>query len=140
MNTTIDRIQAASASPITDTRVYPDNIPVGSGGDQGDLIIRRLPDDFDVSRLQKVSVRQLAPGTTQGSRHIVEEGVEVYAPANINTVVEVTTGKFKHVGHVLKSAERFRIEHPEHAAHSLPAGCWEISHQVDLQSMQRVKD
>jgi hypothetical protein len=74
--------------------------------------------------------RQLALGSTQGSRHIASEGPTIYDFASSDECV----------GPVVDATERWNLTHPEHAHESVPSGCVGTIYQLDVQTQQRVQD
>lgn len=104
---------------------------IGQVARQGDIYLRRVPDNH--RRGDEIQDRQLAPGTTKGSRHVVEAGehVTLYAPQDSMDPL---------AGPVIVARERFRVTHPEHADFSLPSGTWEVGYQLDARTRRRVAD
>jgi len=83
---------------------------------------------------EEIQDRQLAPGTTQGSRHIVEGGgVRLFRHPRQDHPL---------IGPVLVVTSRCTVTHPEHAHISLPPGEWQVTYQDDLmqQEIARVRD
>jgi hypothetical protein len=101
---------------------------------QGDIYIHCVAEDH--KRGDQVGNRQLAMGDSMGSRHVAE------APARIFRGVRVPSwcGSNTFLGPVVVSEDRFVITHPEHAHVDLPAGTYQITHQLDARSAERVKD
>lgn len=84
----------------------------------------------------KTDDSQLVPGSTIGSRHHIREAdrevVSIFAPDKNASPL---------VGPVIVATSRFIIEHPEHAAHSIPAGVYQVLYQRDhALEMARVTD
>ena len=100
---------------------------------QGDVVLT-YADSFDTSDATRLAERQLAPGTTQGSRHVAEGDVEVYGLRYAGPLD----------GPVLKVGEGgCTITHPEHRHYRLPAGsCWRVTYERDLEAegIARVAD
>lgn len=134
----LDTIKSFAANPFSDMRTV-DSIEVGQFVRQGDIYVRRIADGELRKGWTATSSRQLAPGTTQGSRHTVDESVEVLL--NQNPVERRWTRLgLAFEGPVLKSNDRFTVSHPEHADISLPGGCYEVLYQSDFASQRRAKD
>ena len=75
--------------------------------------------------------RQLAPGHTKGSRHIVGIGeCKIYAPDG---------GGFL-VGPRIEADGTWELNHPEHAAYLFGRGCHFVSYQLDARTLRRVQD
>lgn len=136
LESSLQQIKEAAANPLGETRVVPE-IEVGQFARQGDIYIVRM--DKPPTGLQATKNRQLAPGTTQGSRHTVDESVEVLVR---ETPLErrATDRGLGFEGPVLVSKDRFTVSHPEHADISLPGGCYEVVYQSDFASQQRARD
>jgi len=136
---TIDAIHAVidhAKSPLKEARVI-DSIEVGQFVRQGDVYIQRIA---KADNWKATLNRQLAPGTTLGSRHTVDSSVTVLANPRGARVERLGNDRARCLGPQLISESRFTVSHPEHADMSLPGGCYQIMFQVDSQSMQRVKD
>lgn len=109
--------------------------PVGASGRQGDIYIHRVSADH--AHGQQTKNYQLAFGNTQGSRHVaMGEGVKVYTGTRAPAYCDSKT----FLGPFIEATQEFTIYHPEHAHIKLPAGFYQITHQMDLASQLRVKD
>lgn len=76
---------------------------------------------------------QLAPGTTQGSRHCLDSlaGIALYRLANPTPLD----------GPVIKAVREFTVTHPEHGDIALPAGVWGVVYQRQFaDELRRVQD
>jgi hypothetical protein len=73
---------------------------------------------------------QLAPGSTQGSRHVVvgkckvQVVIETDAVKTVNRLVPATKGKQLFIGPQVIAPGPVTIEHPEHGHRTLPAGTY----------------
>ncbi len=92
---------------------------------QGDVYLIRVEDGHPRGR--PTGDRQLARGTTKGSRHVVHGDVEVFEPATDDPLT----------GPVVRAAQRFELRHPEHADFSLPGGTYQVTYQRDWAAEQR---
>lgn len=121
----------ATTGAIKDTRTV-ETIEVGQHVRQGDIYVERT------ARLSgkgsPTTERKLAPGETQGSRHMIVGDVDVYARSE-QGIVE---GKL--LGPEIDAKDSVRIAHPEHADIELPAGTYQVFYQQDPASKQRVID
>jgi hypothetical protein len=128
MTTALEAHQAiaeAAAKPMTELRMMK-AIAVGEWIRQGDCYLIRVAKK--PAGLIPTKNRQLAAGTTQGSRHIVLDGPEIF----------VHTGNTDPlVGPVIVANERFILDHPEHAVFSLPAGTYQCRLQQDWAEQER---
>ncbi|MCB9895388.1 MAG: hypothetical protein H6839_13135 [Planctomycetes bacterium] len=125
------KIQQAADQAVPKLR-HIDEIEVGQAIRQGDIYVTRL------ERMPRkhggVTVeRQLAPGTSRGSRHCVEGDITVYLPAQ-------NSGQL--TGPIISAHDRFTVTHPEHAHFSLPAGFYRVTYQRDfnIREVSRVAD
>lgn len=115
------------------------NMEVGDEHRQGDLRIIRLTDDFGHRKSgMLVAVpdpsRQLAPGTTQGSRHELDslDGLKLYRLRDATAID----------GPVIEADRPFSVTHPEHGdAVNMPAGCYAFPGQrAYAEELRRVQD
>lgn len=105
---------------------------VGDGWAQGDILVRRL--SRVPTRMRPIEPRaQLAPGSTQGSRHCLSslEGVAMFALAGFHPLL----------GPVFKAGRDVTITHLEHGHLLLGPGIYAIEYQRDLaEDLRRVAD
>ena len=85
---------------------------------------------------------QIALGTGNGARHVAEGAVKVYRGTKLPPGVTVPAGvsESEILGPVVVAEETFRITHPEHPHHRLPAGTYQTTYQIDMRTMRRVVD
>mgnify|MGYP001559017079 CR=1 FL=1 len=149
MNTIIEQgheaVSESAINAVSKVRVWRDDYAIGQGKDQGDLLL--WVSDADVSKMERVQATgdfQLAPGTTQGSRHTVDaRDVEIYKPAGFGQLVNVGTRKRPagHIlGYVLKVLRRTELKHPEHPWHELSCGIIQTAGQVDARTLNWMED
>lgn len=103
-------------------------IDVGQHVRQGDVYIERIAPD--AAHGASITDRQLAPGTTKGSRHCVDGDVRLFAPSG---EVDPLTGP------IIDASERFTVTHPEHAHISLPSGRYAVTYQRDYAAEERTR-
>jgi hypothetical protein len=136
---TLNRLNRDAETIRNTAPVDLSNMEPGDEHRQGDLRIIRLPDGYvakNASRFVQVfkPSRQLAPGTTQGSRHELStlDGIKVY---RLQEATEVD-------GPVIEADIPFAINHPEHGdAINLPAGCYAFPGQrAYADELRRVAD
>jgi hypothetical protein len=127
----IERLAKANAKPeIRRIKVAA----VGRVVRQGDIYIHAVEPSH--SRGKKLKENQLALGDTQGSRHVAQAPAHCFDGAALPTWCDRRT----FLGPLVESEDRFVITHPEHAHVSLPAGYYQITHQTDARTMDRVRD
>jgi hypothetical protein len=148
LSETIETIHAhASTKKAKEYRIVRE-FPVGKAVRQGDVYILRLPDNAKLTNATKN--RQLAPGTTKGSRHIVEGEVKLFQgwtpPADLfaSTAKALSVSRERLLemlaGPAIEANGAFRVTHPEHADFTLPKGRYGTWGQLDPKTMQRVQD
>ncbi len=130
-------------APInTDVRM---NLGMGPGevAHQGDVYVVMVDKKEDLYGVHKslnkcgkgerTAERQLAPGTTKGSRHIAEGPMSIFAPAKDASALE---------GPYIEATGEWTLTHPEHADHQMPAGNFCIVYQRDFaaEEIRRVAD
>jgi hypothetical protein len=113
---------------------------------QGDCYIKKVEE----TKFGKPALsNQLAPGSSKGSRHIVE-GAEVFtgweAPASFFAATAKRLGVNRErlvealQGPAIVAKKSFTVTHPEHADVTLPAGHYVTWGQLDPKTMRRVAD
>lgn len=140
MNTTVTAAEAYTAIRQQVENIRNDEHQVAGALSKNDRIaqgdvnmvrLEELPDDVEPREL----MLQLAPGTTQGSRHILEsaEGVIMY-----------TWKQFEGnplSGPILECKQPVRITHPEHGDWTIPEGVWHCRYQrAFAEELRRVQD
>lgn len=119
----------------------PERVGALSPGDvvrQGDLYLIKLEDDYRGEIKDAQTERQLAPGTTQGARHILEGDVTIWKtfPQSLSGIpVELQGPSFHCNGEC-------SVTHPEHGNKILPAGSsWTTTYQrVHAEEVRRTQD
>ena len=111
---------------------------VGDVAHQGDLIFIGLPSMPTGAKVRKN--RQLADGTTQGSRHILVGGKCYDADASkVADAIRAATKRVvtdKYIGPVFRGP--CQVTHPEHGDHAWPDDCVvAVVYQRNLDSEQR---
>lgn len=98
--------------------------PVGKTFPQGDVIITRL----DPEAAKKIETsgpaqsRQLAPGTSMGSQHVVAAGPEVLTRKTA-TALE---------GPIISAKKAWTVAHPKHRDITFPAGIYAVTFPRDF--------
>ena len=103
---------------------------------QGDLYLVAL-DNLDGIEATPISDRQLAPGNTQGSRHVIAGQAELLkasspdaVAARINTLVRDARVEPALVGPLVLAGAGCELTHPEHGNFRLPEGeCFAVVYQ-----------
>ena len=127
------RVQAQAEAIRNDEAHTIETCSPGDAWAQGDVLIVCLPAMPDDVHPDPMSIAQLAPGTTQGSRHCVRDlaKVRLYRPSNPTPLD----------GPVIEAPEGVTIEHPEHGDVTLPAGVYAIVYQrAFADELRRVQD
>lgn len=100
---------------------------------QGDIYIHKVKADHPHGK--KLKDRQLAIGNTQGSRHMASADAEVYEGKQAPEWAPRAL-----LGPLVKLFKRSIITHPEHAHVELEPGNYQVTHQMDARTLQRVRD
>jgi hypothetical protein len=116
---------------------------------QGDLYLVALGAEMQIA-LRPTSDRQLAPGSTQGSRHVLDGPCEVFSasPADVLPLIVAALAPAKTelyaelVGPVFRTLGETTVTHPEHGDRVLPAGeCFAVVYQRQhAQQVRRTQD
>lgn len=115
---------------------------------QGDVYLHVVPLDWPHGK--KRGSRQVAVGTTVGSRHVADgDGVEVFdgkrLPPSFKRPTWCTAFLQEQVeeiflGPVIVAPHGFTLTHPEHAHHQVPACVVQVTYQGDPRTLMRVQD
>lgn len=132
MQNVLEKVIQGAALNVQDVR-YIEQIKFGQWVRQGDIYIHCVAKDHAHGQVTKN--RQLAMGNTQGSRHILEGEAELFEGSK---APDWAPNAF--LGPLIKLFKRGTVTHPEHAHIDLPAGTYQITHQMDARTLQRVKD
>lgn len=113
-------LQSAEKIRNDSTQVFPEAASFGDTIRQGDVfitLIESVPANFGASK----TVAQLAPGTTKGSRHILDkpENVEMF----VSKDADILTGP------VIKVNSQCTVTHPEHGDWVLNKGVYEVTYE-----------
>lgn len=134
---TFKNIDLYTANPLGDMRVI-DEFPCGCHVRQGDVYITRIS-NFAKNDCKLTNDKQLAPGTSAGSRHIVSDAVNVFIADDHLKCVKNAHG-FVVNGPIVEAFDRWTVMHPEHADISMPEGIYKINYQCDPNTLNRVLD
>ena len=135
---TIHDIQAhgaaiADARPITVSAEALADVPIGKKfARQGDLYFAKLAKVPHDAQPWTFPHGQLAPGTSQGSRHCVDlTRVRLWVLAR-PTALD---------GPIIEAPEGVEIQHPEHGHHIYPPGIYQVTYQrAYANELRRVQD
>ena len=128
----IEKVTLSAKNNNPDERFIKE-IEIGKCVRQGDIYIHRVNDDHNCG--DKAASSQLAKGTSKGSRHFAEAPAVVYESKTTPEWCSTTL-----LGPCVKSTSRFTVSHPEHANISLPGGTYQITHQMDARTLEKVRD
>ena len=111
------------------TQKFPEAASVGDSWRQGDCYFTLLDAIPSGAAIDPEPSAQLAPGSTQGSRHILDSlaGVTMYRIPNPGMLD----------GPIIECKTVRTITHPEHGDVVLPPGIYAISYQRDLDAEER---
>jgi hypothetical protein len=136
---TMDAVaKVEEAAKLADSSVrHVEKIEIGQAVRQGDIYIHRVAANHARGKVRTgASARQLALGAQANARHIAEPPAVVYEGSEIPSTC--ATGTF--LGPLVESDAPFTVSHPEHAAVCLPAGTYQVTHQMDARTLDRVED
>lgn len=126
----------AKENAVQEIRVI-ESIEIGKVVRQGDIYIHAVKADHKHGNAAKS--RQLALGNSQGSRHVAA-GNKFSVLVYDGTTLPEWCDRRTFLGPLVKAKKPFTITHPEHAHVRLPAGCYQVTHQMDARTMERVQD
>jgi hypothetical protein len=139
-----EAVNRITDAPAETTERDNRGMKVGDVAHQGDVYVVRVEKREDVYRLnrllgparergEKTGNRQVAPGETMGSRHVVAgKGVTMYAPAPGASPLE---------GPTIEAEREWSLDHPEHARHGFGPGTYVVTFQRELaEEIRRVQD
>lgn len=137
----MELVNEIMSAPATQEVRQVTNLKVGQGMHQGDVYILRVRKDHPKGKL--LGTRQVAVGNTVGARHIAEGNVNVYEGVKLPDYFDIHPDfEMKDfLGPVIEVIDSFRLNHPEHAAHSAQDGILlQVTYQVDWSTKRRVQD
>jgi hypothetical protein len=129
----IEQIEAAATTHTPEIRRVATMQP-GEAVRQGDVYLTRIQSPLAG---EPYPTRQLAPGTTKGSRHIVS--------AKTDCAIVIPPGGGPLDGPCIDARSRLVVEHPEHGWLDLPPGAYRVTYQRDYareraEEVRRVAD
>lgn len=126
-------IEQAAQKPQTERRVVK-AIKPGQAVRQGDIYLVATE---NLKAGKPVTSRQLAPGETQGSRHIAEAPCQIFESPG-HPIKGIASNAL--LGPVVESTQPWNLAHPEHAHVTLPPGQYQVVYQLDFAAQRRVQD
>lgn len=145
------QLTAAVKSPIHETRHHR-TCALGKGAHQGDVYLIRIAKRPAAWTTEVSKTRQVAVGQGEGSNHRADGALRVFWPKSMDTAVQDCPVKHlgfldrlgnaagQCLGPVIVAQKRWELTHPKHANHSLPAGTYLVTYQLDRRTMRRVQD
>jgi len=106
---------------------------------QGDVYLVRCKDSAK-PRGDVIASGQLVDGTTQGSRHVAAAPAKVHADPVADGHLPDCIHADALLGPSIVATDEFVVTHPEHAHVRCPAGVYQVVHQLDAATRQRVQD
>lgn len=103
---------------------------------QGDIYLHRVTNTHEVG--DELNIRQIAEGTSIGSRHILIGDVKVYQGIKLPSYVNSRWP----LGYTFDVGEEgATVTHPEHAHIDICVkGRYVVTHQMDMMTMRKVSD
>ncbi len=125
-----DRVRVVEKHVVSSTEVFEIR--------QGDVMLYMCEpfSDDELDSWERTTDMQLAPGSSKGSRHIMED------PSKVEIYITPRSRVEPLVGPRLRVLERTLLTHPDHNLVSLPAGDYYIRFQRDLEreEIERLAD
>ena len=143
---TIDEIRQSASERMNELRVgETQTIGAASPGDavrQGDVYLICLADDRSFSSTDEIKDRQLAPGTTQGSRHVLAGDVTIWKTNPLQNDANGGTLPNELKGPSFRCNDEVTVTHPEHGDRVLPKdSVWAVVYQrAHADTVRRVQD
>ena len=128
----VAKVEAAAKEDTNECRDLSD-MKIGQAARQGDIYLHRVAAGHP--RGMAVGPK-LAMGDLMNARHIAEAPAECFV--GVKAPDYCTAGTF--LGPVVVSAKPFTVAHPEHAALRCPPGVYQVTHQMDARTLDRVRD
>lgn len=128
----IEKINRAAEAPDTELRQIA-AMKIGEYVRQGDVYVERIEALGNGTTTTPAGSRQVAVGTTIGSRHVAEGDA-------LDVVRVVGESPSALLGPVVIAHGRWRLTHPEHAHFELPEGRYRVRYQRDVASERAVVD
>jgi hypothetical protein len=123
----------AKEKAVAEVRVV-ESMEIGKVVRQGDVYIHCVSPKHPHG--EKTKTHQLAIGDSMGSRHVAGAPAEVFEGTELPKYCLPWT----FMGPCIVAPDRFTVTHPEHAHVSLPAGTYQVTHQMDAKTGARVID
>lgn len=121
-------VKKAAEKIKNDEQQVVGTVSLGDVVRQGDLYLVAIGKADGIPR-ELIADRQLAPGTSQGSRHILEGEVFLFRAKSpqqvadlVNRLVKGATVQAELIGPMFFTGEGCELTHPEHGNFLLPAG------------------
>lgn len=131
----VKRVSDAAKRKMKPDAVFHATMTVGDYHRQGDVYVQKISPP-DRTSLSEISVRvQIAPGTTQGSRHCITgttlRHVRMYEKSDATALD----------GPIIEAFNPVEIDHPEHGSLTVPPGWYAITFQRQhAEELRRVAD
>lgn len=142
MTTTLEAVKTIQEAKHDETTRITRRMEIGSVIQQGDVYLHRVAEDHPRGKLIGKGKVQIALGTGNGARHVVEGDIEVYEgvklPPGMKPPMDVDANEV--MGPVVVGVKSFALTHPEHPHHRLPACTFQTTYQFDPRTMRRVVD
>lgn len=139
---TLADIETAAKTKAKPDAIVHKRMAIGEYHRQGDVYFHRVGElEFERDTVHRTTPvmstagYQIAPGETQGSRHVV--------PLRDLTSIQIGTHGDATALHgpMIKAKKAFTVEHPEHGAVTLPKGTYQVYYQRQFaEELRRVAD
>jgi hypothetical protein len=130
----LEKVKEGAALNVPEIRILK-KCEIGEGWRQGDIYIYRVADSH--AHGKKLGSRKLAIGEGEGSNHFAEGEIELFEGTASPDFLRPRT----FLGPLIKAPKGFRNTHPKHAhCYIEQGGTYQVTHQMDARTLQRVKD
>jgi hypothetical protein len=127
-------VDDANDKAVSSTREIR-SIEIGQLIHQGDVYVHRVAGNHPRGKV--LGGNKLAIGEGEGSNHFAE-GASVVCYVGTKVPEWCRRGTF--LGPVVVATDRWMVTHPKHACFSMPPGVYQVTHQMDARTLDRVRD
>lgn len=137
----IERVDTAAQKRDREVRITK-HLAIGRAIQQGDIYVHAIEPRTKLGKRIAGGSVQVAVGQNASARHIAVGDLDVYESLALPPGVSFPSGVSEADvrGPTIVARKPWRLPHPEHAEHSLPAGTFQVTYQFDARTMKRVVD
>lgn len=139
---TLQAVEKIKLAPADENLRITRRIEIGHAIQQGDVYLHRVEPAHPKGKQIGQGLVQIALGTGNGARHMAEGEILAFEgkqlPEWVKAPMDVPGQEI--MGLVIVAEETWKLTHPEHPHHRLPAGTYQTTYQYDPKTMRRVVD